>query len=145
MTLIIWTFNKDPSISILVAVSYFLIMHNFMEKGMLSIAQTGVVPPEVAIMVSGGGGPGIKPQSIIQAEAALLQSAVSGAISGYQTTPQALLSSGPVSTAANASIPMIPSGTPATNPSMMATQPESGGIPVAFTPDDVHDLAVAPR
>lgn len=146
MIMIVWIFNKDPATSIMVAVSYYLTMHYLMKNSLNSIAQTGVVTPEIALLMSGGSGPTIKPASVVKSEAALMQASVDQARApGFVTTPEALLSSGPVSTAATAAIPNVPSGTPANVSSMMASQPGGGEIPLAYTPDDVHDLAVAPR
>jgi len=143
MALIIWIWNKDPGVSIMAAVVYFLTMHHLVQNGLAQVASTGIVSPEVAIMISGGGGPSIKSSGIIQAEADLMQASVNSKPSGFLTPPQAVMS-GPVSTAAVAGIASIPSGTPATSASMMASSPE-GGLPQAFTPDDVHDFAVAPK
>lgn len=143
---IIWIFNKDPATAILVAVSYFLTMHYLMKNSLKQVSQTGVVSPEVTILVSGGGGPTIKPASVIKAEATLMQSSLeSKKTHGFTTPPQALISSGPTaSTGTNAST--IPSGTSANVSSMMSLEPDNeGGVPLAFTPDAVHDLAAAPN
>jgi len=146
MVLILWSFKKDPATGILIAVCYYLTLHYLVKSGLDSIAQTGVVSPEIALLLTGGSGPTIKPASVVQSEVALMQASVNQARApGYVTTPEAVLSSGPVSTGAVASIPTIPSGTPANSSSMMASDPEGGGVPLAFTPDEVHDLAVAPR
>jgi hypothetical protein len=144
MAFIIWIANKDPALAVVIAVGYALSMNYFVQNGLQQVSQTGVVSPDVAIVISGGGGPSIKPQSVIQAEAHLMQASVNNAkATGYVTPPEAVLTSGPPSTSSNAGIPVIPAGQPATNPSMMAVNPE-GGVPHAFTPDSVHDLAVAP-
>lgn len=145
MSLIIWIANKDPATAIMIAVCYYLTVHYVLKNGLAQIAQTGIVPQEISDMLSGALGPSIKPQSVVQAEATLMQQSVnSSRASGYLTAPESLLSSGPTSTGANAAIPSIPSGTPSTSSSMMATQPE-GGVPHAFVPDDLHDLALAPK
>jgi hypothetical protein len=145
MALVVWIWNKDPAVAIMVAVSYFITMHYLMQNGLAEILRTGIVSPEVAIMISGGGGPSLKPSSVIQAEAQLMQASVNNSKSpGFISAPEALLSSGPVSTTAVAGIPSVPSETKATTASMMATYPE-GGMPQAFTPDDIHDLAIAPK
>ena len=116
MMLIIWFFNKDPAVAVLVAVSYYLSIHYLLNKGLQYTAQTGLVPPELSVLVSGGAGPSIKPTSVIQAEAALMQDSVTALrATGFVTPPEAVVS-GPV--------PTIPSGTPANVSSMMATYPE---------------------
>jgi hypothetical protein len=144
MIFIIWIFNKDPTVAVLVAVGYYLSIHYLLNAGLQWASQTGIVPQELSSLISGGGGPTIKPSSVIQAEAALMQESLAASkATGYVTPPEAVVS-GPVSTGAVAGIPTIPSGTAANVPSMMATDPK-GGVPVAFTPDHIYDLAVAPR
>ena len=105
MIMIVWIFNKDPGTSIMVAVSYYLTVHYLMKNCLKRVAETGVVTREIALMISGGSGPTIKPASVVQSEAALMQASVNQQRApGFVTTPEALLSSGPVSTAAVAAI-----------------------------------------
>ncbi len=139
MTMIIWIANKDPAIALLVAVGYFLSMSYLVKNSVAQVQQTGVVTPEIAVVISGGSGPSIKPSSVVNAESSLMQQSVnSSKEKGYVVTPEAVMS-GPVSTAANAGVPVIPSGNAADDPSMMAHG--GGNVPSAFVPDGVHDLA----
>ena len=144
LALILWTGNKDPALSLVIAVSWLLTMDYFTKNSLKQVASTGNVSQDVSIIISGGGGPSIKSSSQIQAEASLMQAAVTaGKAPGFVTPPEAVLTSGPTSTGSNASIPTVPSGNAANNPSMMSAEPE-GGVPLAFTPDSIQDLAVAP-
>jgi len=145
MILIIYIFNKDPATAILVAVGYYLTMHYLMKNSLAQVAQTGVVSQDIAVLISGGSGPTIKPSSVIQAEAEMMQSSVNASkATGFVVPPEAMMASGAPSTASNAGIPTLPSGTPANVSSMMSIQPETD-VPLAYTPDDVHDLAIAPK
>lgn len=144
LAMLVWISNKDPTVAIVCAGVFMLTMHYFTQNAIKHVAQTGVVSPEVAIVISGGSGPSIKSKDVVQAEARLMQASVDASkAAGFVTPPQATLSSSTSNTIANTSIPNVPSGTPATSTSMMAASP-SGGIPTAVTPDHVHDLAKAP-
>lgn len=142
MALIIWIFNHDPALSILSATVFFMLMNYTTKNAVQQAVSTGIVTPEVAVVISGGGGPSIKPKSVMQAEASLMQTSVNkGTESGFITPPKAMLASGDASTAANAGIPNVPSETPANVSSMMAQSPSSEDVPLAYTPDGVFDLA----
>lgn len=146
MALMLWTANKDPALSLMVAVTWFLTMNYVVKNSLLEVQQTGIVSPDIAITISGGSGPSIKSSSTIQAEASLMQASVdSGKAPGFVTPPEAVLTSGPVSTGSVAAIPTSPSGNSAANPSMMAITPEGASdVPLAFTPSEIQDLAFAP-
>jgi hypothetical protein len=143
MAMIMWIFNHDPSLSILIATVYFMVMNYTTRNAVQQAVNSGFVSPDVSVVISGGSGPNIKPQSVVEAEASLMQSSVNSAkATGFVTVPSAMLDSGDASTAANAGIPTVPSDTPANVSSMMAQTPVSAnGVPFAFTPDGVFDLA----
>jgi hypothetical protein len=126
-------------------VTYYLMVHYLVKNSLQNVAMTGIVTSDIATLISGGGGgPTIKPTSVVTAEASLMQASVNSARApGYVTQPQALLSSGD-STGAGVAVSSVPSGTPANVSSMMSSSSNKGGVPVAFTPDEVQDLAVAP-
>lgn len=192
MFFIIWVFNHDPGLAILIAVTYFMSMNYLVQNSVTQVEQTGVVTPEIAILISGGSGPSIKSESVMTAEAHLMQQSVDAAKSagsavvdavksagsivvnaassaGSTVTqaaqpdshptaesaksalaptpeskaplPEAVLSTG---TGANAGSQSIPSGNNANTTSMTAMHPGSDGVPKAFIPDSLFDLAAAP-
>ena len=79
MALIIWVADRDPSMSIMIAVAYFLTLKYLLKNGMDEVVNTGYVSPAVASLVTGGTGPGIKPDAVKAAEAQALQISVSTA------------------------------------------------------------------
>lgn len=144
MFLIVWTFNHDPALSIIVAVVYFLSLTYLVKNSLAQVQQTGVVTPEIALVISGGNGPSIKSSSVKQQEASLMQSSVDASKSpGYLVSPEAVLD-GPGSTVASAHIPTTPSGNLAENPSMMASSPD-GGVPLAYSSESLSGLASVPE
>jgi len=139
----VWLFDKDPATGILIAVGYFLTINYLLKNNLALTARTRIVSPALVSLLSGGAGPSIKPASVVQAEAQLMQSSIGGGSTGFVTVPEATLSTA-TSTGASAAIPTYPSGTPATVSSMMATHP-AGGVPNAYTPDTLHDFAAVPK
>lgn len=143
LTMIVWINNHDPAIAILVAVVYFMTM-SYITKNMLKeVARTGVVTPDVAIVISGGNGPSLKPQRVFDQEARLMQESVSSAIStGYLTAPQSVVSNSSPNTSASQVISTQPSGTAETGGMMAEKNVE---VPQALVPDFISDLALAPQ
>ena len=76
MMLIIWVFQHDPTIAILIAIVYFVSMDHLMKHSIQSVAVSGVVTPAVATLLSGGGGPGIKSSDTLVSEAVTFQNQV---------------------------------------------------------------------
>lgn len=144
MVLIIWTFNHDPALSIILAVSYFIVMEHVVKNAVKEVSQTGTVTPAIASIL--GAAPPTQPRNDVQAEVGSLQAAVDASkAAGFVTSvPQAVMSSGPVSTGAEAAIPTQPSGVPASATTMIA-EGDGGGIPQAYTPDGIASLAEAPK
>lgn len=139
MALIIWVGNHDAILSLLLALSWMLTMNYLTKNAVSEVAETGQVTPDVAVIISGGNGPSISNSVTMKNEAVLMQASVDNIKS---SGPQAVDAAAPPSTAANAGIASIPSGTPASNPTMMAEKP-AGLVPQAFAPDGIHDLAAA--
>lgn len=140
MVMLIWIWNHDPGVAIVVSVCYYLSLHYLMKNGLSQIAQTGTVSEDISNLISGGPNLTIKPSSVIRAEAQMMQASVNASAG---SGPQAMLSSG-VSTASSAVIPNVISSTSANAPTMMDVHPEHS-VPLAHTPDDIHSLAVAPK
>ncbi len=143
MFLIIWTFNHDPALSIIIAVSYFMVMEHVLKNAVKEVSATGVVTPAIASILSSGssssGG------ASTQATVANLQNAVNASkAAGFLTSvPQAVIASGPASSvASDTGMSTRPSGVPATATTMIAEG--SGGIH-PYMPDDVASLADAPK
>ena len=145
MILIIYTFNHDPALSIITAVTYFIVMEHVVKNAVKEASATGVITPAIASILSGGSGPSIKSEPVKQAEAVSLQTAVDASkAAGFVTSvPQAVMSSGPVSTASEAAIPTQPSGVPASATTMIVEG--EGGAPEPYTPDGIASLAEAPN
>jgi hypothetical protein len=115
MILIIWIWNKDPGVAILVAVGYYLTIHYILKNGLEWVERTGVVP-----------------------------TGLSNVLSGSTVPIPAAVTSESKSTNASAEISTSPSHTAANVPSMMDVT-SSNGTPKAFTPEHIHDFAAAPR
>jgi hypothetical protein len=131
MTLIVWSYQHDPALSILVAVVYFLSMRYLSKKLTEDSYSTGIVTAEAATVLSGGSGPSIKSSDDMKIEAQKFQSVVD---------------------AAKIPVPVVPTPTPTpvvvpasvTAPTMKSTEDHVPQVPQAFIPDDVHNLAHAP-
>ena len=160
MALIIWVANKDPAMAILIAVAYFVSMSYLVKNGVDIAKKAGYITSELSAVISGASGPSVKPTSLVNAEAAIMQQSVSSKTSGmipdssmipssetskkdYAVTPEAVIS-GPSSRASVAGVPSIPSGNLASNPSMMASDSNKGEnvAPEAFMSALVTNLAV---
>ena len=144
MVMIIWTFNHDPALSILTAVTYHITMEYVVKNAVAEVSSTGTVTSDIANLLSGNSGPGIKSSATKQEEAVAIQASIDASKeTGFLTgTPQAVLTSGPVSTGAVASIPTEPSGVLDTATTMFAEGDGSG--PQPYSPDGLSDLAPAP-
>lgn len=145
MILIIWTFNRDPSLAIIIAVTYFMVMEHVVKNALKEASATGTVSSTIASILSGGPGPSVKSDAAKKADVQSIQSAIEASkAAGFVTSvPQAVMSSGPVSTASEAAIPTQPSGVPASATTMIAEG--SGGLPEPYVPDGIASLAEAPK
>ncbi|RKO94514.1 hypothetical protein BDK51DRAFT_33568 [Blyttiomyces helicus] len=87
MAMIVWVYNHDPALAILIAVSYFLSINYILKNSLKEIAVTRIVTPEIATTISGGSGPGIKTTSVKHAEAIMMQASVNAAHSPGMLMP----------------------------------------------------------
>lgn len=140
MILIIWTYNRDPALSIIIAVSYFMIMEHVMKNAVKEVAATGIITPAIANILSGGSS--LQTSDTQMAAKNDLQNVIGASkAAGFITSvPEAVMSS---SSSVQADAPPQPSGVPATATTMIAEG--SGGAPEAYTPDGVASLAEAPK
>lgn len=141
MFLIIWTFNHDPALSVIIAVSYFMVMEHVLKNAVKEVTATGVVTPAIASILSGSSSTGASAQVTV----ANLQNAVDASkAAGFVTSiPQAVTASGPPSIGSDANVSTRPSGVPASATTMIAEGSE-GGIE-AYMPNEVASLAEAPK
>ena len=158
-----WMFSKNPAISILIAVGWYISNVYILSNASKFVAQHGIMNPEYLKLVAGTPVMGLKSQDQVQGDASLMKNEWQAkTASGFVTVPapQATLSSmGGPTTVANQSIDSIPSGTPANSPTMMeqahpmSNQPggllSSSGpgsnMPAAYVPAGVMNSAPAPH
>lgn len=143
MFLIIWTFNHDPALSVIIAVSYFMVMEHVLKNAVKEVSSTGIVTPAIASILSGGAS-STSGNATTQATVANLQNAVNASkAAGFLTSiPQAVTASGPPSIGSDANVSTRPSGVPATATTMFA---EGSGDIEPYMPNDVASLAEAPK
>lgn len=123
MSLIVWSYNNDPALSILVAVVYFVSMHYLSKKLTKEAFSTGVVTTDTAAFFSGGSGPGIKTEREMRLDATKLQSVV------------------------NSKIPQAPIQRPKQKDFniMKSVEQFVPMVPQAIMSEDIHNLARAPN
>src|SRR5947208_695228 len=86
LALVVWTYSRDPALSVMLATVYFLIMTYLVHNSVAQVKQTGVVTPEIAVLISGGSGLGIKSEQVMQAESHSMQQSVAGSSSSSSSS-----------------------------------------------------------
>lgn len=140
MTFILWTANRNPTLALLAAVVFFMSLHYATKNALTQVARTGQVSPNVAVIISGGNGPSIKPDAVKSFEASLMQSSVQEG--KFKVVPEATLSSTGAPKAEGSALSVIPSGVAANQPVMTAAA--TSGSPKPFVSDPQNQLAPVP-
>lgn len=141
MAVIAWVGNHDPALALIIAVVYFMSIKYLTKNALQQVADTGKVSTEVKILISGGSGPSVKPEAVVQMEHAEMQAIVAeGLHSAANYIKAASISS---QESAPASAPLPSSGpAPATAPTPSPEAPPKMEAPVpASTMSSTHAAA----
>jgi hypothetical protein len=122
MALIVWVYTSDPALSILIAIMYFTTMTYITKNVVEKLYTDGEVSSELASVISGGDGPGIKTDVDKETDATLIQNSLD-------------ITKEPISVEVVADITQQPIETVTQSDEL--PQPP----PMAFMPDDSFDLA----
>lgn len=74
--LVLWIANRDPALSVMIATVFFVSLSYATKNAVTQVVTTGKVTPEVAVIISGGSGPSIKPAGVVQQEARIISESV---------------------------------------------------------------------
>ena len=136
MALVLYISTRNPAISVMLSLSYFITTSYFGRNALETVQKTGVLTPELKQIIKDS--TSVDPTTDIFKEKQTVPEdpiVRKPITSEFQTgVPQALLPSGDAA---------IPSGTPATESTMMATSQENGDVPVAASPAKLSNLACA--
>lgn len=143
MAVIAWVGNHDPALALIIAVVYFMSIKYLTKNALQQVADTGKVSTEVKILISGGSGPSVKPEAVVQMEHAEMQAIVAeglhsaanyikaASISTPESSPAVSSPSGPAP---------VPSSAPAPTPSPSPPPKMEAPVP-ASTMSSTHAAA----
>lgn len=143
LMVIVLLFNKDPTLSILIAIAYFWTMKHLYDNTVTNAKTNGINSNGVAVIASAGKSTDAKSPSDSHMVAPMAsqfgaQSTNSGPTG--MTGPQAVLAS-MEGAGTQMAMSSIPSDTAANSPAVHTHGKGDNGIPEAYTPDGLQDVA----